>query len=181
VFLIWNLILAYIPFYLSFIINRGGLSKSIKIVLLGVWLLFFPNAPYLVTDLIHLHKSSSPILAFDVVLLFVFAFVGIYLAVKSASEIQSWISSILGKVFSKICMGVFFLLSGFGIYLGRNERWNSWDLFTKPFQLMREITMLLLDKKVLGFSCVYCIMIVFVYLVYKSEANSDKNGCVKND
>lgn len=181
VFLIWNLILAYIPFYISFKINRTEFRKSVKVSLMGIWLLFFPNAPYLVTDLIHLHKSSSPILGFDVVLLFLFATLGVYLAVKSASEIQDWISLVFGKVVSVCIMVVFFLLSGFGIYLGRNERWNSWDVFTNPVNLLEEIINLLQNKHVLMFSSVYAVMIIFVYLVYKSETKSIENECLKDD
>ena len=56
-FLAWNLFLAWVPFVLALIVydaRRRGVAGAGQLVLGGLWLLFLPNAPYIVTDLIHL-------------------------------------------------------------------------------------------------------------------------------
>ena len=72
IFLVWNLFLAWIPFQLSMLLtDRKGTSNWVNNFLLVAWLLFFPNALYIITDLIHLEdvKTEVPVW-FDAILLF---------------------------------------------------------------------------------------------------------------
>jgi uncharacterized membrane protein len=56
-FLVWNLFLAAIPYVISTgLSNTVWMKKQslVLVIILGIWLLFLPNAPYLITDLMHL-------------------------------------------------------------------------------------------------------------------------------
>ncbi|MDX1378607.1 MAG: DUF1361 domain-containing protein, partial [Anaerolineales bacterium] len=61
--LIWNLFLAWIPFILSYIAHavswrRVWLYLVIPVVAF-LWLIFFPNAPYMLTDLQDLARTAT--------------------------------------------------------------------------------------------------------------------------
>ena len=129
-FLNWNLFLAFVPWALSsVVILRPHLrqSKWMLTLLLCVWLLFFPNAPYILTDLFHLRLNSSMPVWFDLVLILLYAWTGLMFGFLSLWDIEN----VLRK-------GVMFAGS-FGIYIGRYLRWNSWDILTSPFQLLYDI------------------------------------------
>jgi uncharacterized membrane protein len=103
------------------------------------WLLFFPNAPYIVTDLVHL-KARPPVpFWFDLMLLQLFVWLGVFIGFLSLHRMHELVSHRfdwrVGWVFVLVVVG----LTGFGIYLGRFERWNSWDLFLSPLGLLGDI------------------------------------------
>jgi uncharacterized membrane protein len=91
------------------------------------------------------------------------------MAIKSADVIHTWLISKLGNGLAILTIVISFLLSGFGIYLGRVERWNSWNIINQPFSLLNEILQLILKKNVWEFSIVYFILIGSVYIIYRSE------------
>ena len=75
-FLVWNLILAWIPLLLALFVYdryRRGSPLARLAPALAVWLLFLPNAPYIVTDFVHLSAASSAPLWFDGVVVSAFA------------------------------------------------------------------------------------------------------------
>ncbi len=142
VFLVWNLVLAWIPFLVSELIIKFH-EKKIKptylFPLLCTWLLFFPNSPYIITDLFHLRLRNDIPLWFDLILIITFAWNGLLLGFTSLLNIQKY----LGCYFSKNKVLVFtvclFILCGFGVYLGRYPRFNSWDIITNPISLIKDI------------------------------------------
>jgi uncharacterized membrane protein len=102
-FLVWNLFLAYIPFFITYHLTVNGKNKKLEAVFCSaVWLLFLPNAAYLITDFLHLGQNNLFPKWFDIVVFF-------------------------------IC-----ILSGFGIYMGRYLRWNSWDIISNPIAIWQE-------------------------------------------
>lgn len=136
-FLLWNLFLAWIPWFASVCcVSSRGLGRF---VWLPLWLVFFPNAPYLVTDFVHLHARPPVPLWYDVGMLAAFAWAGLILGVTSLRAIhrrvEGRVGAILGWVFVTAIAG----LSGFGIYLGRVLRKNSWDVLLEPWDLARQI------------------------------------------
>lgn len=141
VFLVWNLFLAWIPYLISkYLIHHISDIKKISLFFLGgVWLLFFPNAPYILTDLIHLKPRADVPFWFDLVLLLSFAWTGVLLGYKSLHNIQKIIQQLYGKTKALIFVVFCLFISGYGIYLGRFERFNSWDILTQPFSLLYEI------------------------------------------
>lgn len=141
-FLNWNLFLAFIPWALtSLVIVKPKFQKSrlTLIVLLGSWLLFFPNAPYILTDLFHLRLKSSMPIWFDLILILSFAWTGLLFGFFSLWDIEKLLRNFMKRT-SVIIISVGLLFIGsFGIYVGRFLRWNSWDILTEPFKLMYDI------------------------------------------
>jgi uncharacterized membrane protein len=138
-FLVWNLFLAWIPLGLALAVydgQRRGRSPAGLAALSGLWLLFFPNAPYIVTDLFHLHRDLAAPLWFDTILFASFAWTGLLVGFVSLYLMQAAARRVVGGLASWALVLAALALGSFGIYLGRFERWNSWDLFTRPTQLL---------------------------------------------
>ncbi len=141
-FLNWNLFLAFIPWALtSLVIMKPTLQKSriILFPLLAVWLLFFPNAPYILTDLFHLRLKSSMPIWFDLVLILSFAWTGLLFGFLSLWDIEKILQNFMKRTYVIfISVGLLFMDS-FGIYVGRYLRWNSWDIVSEPFRIIYDI------------------------------------------
>lgn len=150
-FLVWNLFLAGIPFAITQAYKMSSKLRSWKIAgFLGfaTWLLFLPNSPYIITDLVHLHSDHSSLVWLDLFLVFVFAFNGLLLGLLSMLDMFSLISQRYGSRVAKYTLFKVCLLSGYGIYLGRFLRFNSWDITTKPVTLLYQIAYSLKEPKV---------------------------------
>jgi uncharacterized membrane protein len=140
VWLIWNLLLAWIPVACALAIFnlQRRRPRLLWPILFGgalVWFVFFPNAPYLLTDLIHLQPRPDAPFWFDLILFVSFAWSGFMLGLVSLVLMQEVIRRIAGTIVSWVFAFVMLALSSFGIYLGRFLRWNSWDLFFNPLEL----------------------------------------------
>jgi uncharacterized membrane protein len=141
-FLVWNLVLAWIPLLLSLGVYdayRRGRSLLWVAPMIVLWLLFLPNAPYIVTDFVHLSASSRAPLWFDGVELSAFAWTGMLLGFVSLYLIHAVLRDRYGAPFGWSAVLVVLALSGVGVYLGRVKRWNSWDLLTQPGQRLAEL------------------------------------------
>ncbi len=139
VFLIWNLFLAWIPFLFAISLTKNNAacsSRLKKIMLFGGWLLFFPNSPYILTDLFHLHLRAEVPLWFDLIFILSFAWNGLLLGYASLFEIQHFMKARLSNFTVNCFVGILMILCSFGIYLGRYPRWNSWDIITNPIDLL---------------------------------------------
>jgi len=135
-FLNWNLLLAWIPFGLAapmYVLSRRGTSSlPLLVALFAVWLLVLPNAPYLASDLMHLAPRQSVPLWYAAMLLYSYAWNGLILGFASLWLIQQLVAERLGVIAGWLLVMVTLPAAGFGIYLGRFERWNSWDVFVDP-------------------------------------------------
>src|SRR5215210_2719956 len=133
-FLVWNLFLAWVPFVLAlsaYVAARLGGRASV--VALGVlWLAFFPNAPYLLTDFIHLSESTSTPLWYDALMLASFAWTGLLLGFASLYLMQTVWQRAAGPAVAWACVVASLGLASFGVYLGRFLRVNSWDALVRP-------------------------------------------------
>lgn len=141
VFLLWNLFLALIPFGLSTMLglSAGQLRRRLLLPVGVVWLLFFPNAPYILTDLFHLEARPGVPYWYDLGLILSCAWNGLMLAYASLLEMQSIVQRRLGAITGWAFVLLASVLSGFGIYLGRYLRYNSWDILTNPITLFYDI------------------------------------------
>lgn len=142
-FLIWNLFLAWIPFVISIYIlhkRHHFLAKPIAyLALAAIWLVFLPNAPYIITDLIHLkHRAGVPIW-FDAIMLLSFALNGLQIGLFSLSHIHVTLFQVFGKKFEWLLVSGILYLTSFGVFLGRVLRWNSWDLVTNPISVIKDV------------------------------------------
>jgi uncharacterized membrane protein len=139
-FLLWNIFLAWVPFALSQGFS-GALNKPLylRIGLFSIWLLFFPNALYIVTDLVHLETPSSAPVWFDSILIFSSTIMGLAMAFVSLRRVEVFLlnyfsSKVTGAIIPSILMA-----GSFGVYLGRFQRWNSWDAFFNPISLAIDV------------------------------------------
>lgn len=140
-FLLWNLLLALLPLLFAGLAVRAR-SRVLTAAFSLLWLLFLPNAPYLMTDLIHLRygNSEGALALLDAVLLFSGALCGLALGLQSLRWMQARVAQRWGHAISQGFALAALSLSGFGIYLGRSLRWNSWDVLTQPRALLYDLT-----------------------------------------
>jgi len=169
-FLIWNLILAGIPFLISSYIFHSEKIKGKKILLVTasvVWLLLLPNAPYILTDFLHFKKESSMPEWYDLLLLATFSLSGLVFGLMSMFDMhKDWKDTFSNKtawLFIFCCS----LLSGFGIYIGRYLRYNSWDVLSNPIDLVIDLLPLLFELRAVGFSLGYGLFLFLFYLFFK--------------
>lgn len=141
-YLAWNLFLAWIPLLLALVaaraFNATPARRAHGIVAGLAWLMFFPNAPYILTDCVHLLRSG-PLFWVDLVLILLFALTGLVLGFCSLYLMQRLVARRfgwpMGWLFAAGVAGV----SGFGIYVGRFWRWNSWDVLLNPSGLLADV------------------------------------------
>jgi len=136
IFLIWNLFLAAVPWWVSQIAEKyRDISVVGNLLLFAIWLLFLPNTFYVITDLIHLKNSTGFYLMLDILLILTFAFICVFLGYSSLNKM----SKIIRERFPKINLNYFnypvLILCSFGIYLGRFLRYNSWNIINNPRNL----------------------------------------------
>ena len=140
VFLVWNLFLAWIPFALSSVFKKmRDANKWKQLLIFSVWLIFFPNALYIVTDLLHLDLETSIPKWYDVVLLFTSSITGLLMAFVSLLRVERFLMYKFSSRRVHVMMIAILFLSSFGVYLGRFLRWNSWDIISNPIGLSYSI------------------------------------------
>ncbi|MGC4101674.1 DUF1361 domain-containing protein [Ferruginibacter sp.] len=145
VFLVWNLFLAWVPLVISAMFNKmTNAPKWKQGLLFAIWLAFFPNAFYLVTDLIHLDLETSIPKWFDALLLFSCLSAGLLMAFVSLLRTEVYLQQKFETRTVQLMMPAIFFLSSFGVYLGRFQRWNSWDIISDPLNLLYSIARLLI-------------------------------------
>jgi len=172
-FLIWNLILAWIPLLLALLVYdryRRGRSLLVLAPALLLWLLFLPNAPYIVTDFVHLSAGSPAPLWLDGVEVSAFAWTGMLLGFVSLYLVHAVARHRLGAVPSWIGVLCVLGLVGVGVYLGRVKRWNSWDLLTQPGARLAQLHAHLGDPasltRAVGISLAVTCLLAAAYLVF---------------
>ena len=177
-FLIWNLFLAWVPYFISqWLYQSVGLIRNNKIVfgmVLLLWLAFVPNTFYILTDLYHLGDDYNDFRMpgwFDLALILSFAWNGLVLGILSVRHIEK----IVVRNFS-IKRELAFIypvmwLNALGVYVGRYLRFNTWDVVTNPFHLISDIANVLLhpfaDRYASGMIFCFSIMLTLFYLMLK--------------
>ncbi|MBE2223091.1 MAG: DUF1361 domain-containing protein [Anaerolineae bacterium] len=164
-FLVWNLILAWLPFLFALMVVGFRRNQ----VLLGafglLWLLFFPNTTYLVTDLIHLHHTTFIPVWYDAIMLFSFALTGLMLGLLSLYFVHAVVESHFGVTVGWLFVMTTAVLGGIGVYIGRFLRWNSWDVFTNPVTLLNDLAVNLLSPDLFLKATVTTGMLTAVFIV----------------
>jgi uncharacterized membrane protein len=175
--LAWNLFLAWVPLVLALVVYDGARRGMRLVPLLGfsaLWLLFFPNAPYLVTDLKYVGEFHDVPLWYDVVLLSTGAWAGLALGFISLFLMHAVAQRLWGAVNAWLAVAVVIVLSSFGIFLGRFQRWNSWDVFTDPGPLANQLADGLTNPldypKALAVTAVFTAFLGSTYLVFYAFA-----------
>jgi uncharacterized membrane protein len=138
-FLVWNLFLAWLPLVFALLAGdkrRNGSTRGAALPVLAIaWLLFFPNAPYIFTDVIHLTSYFYAHFWVDLVLILVCAMTGLVLGFVSLYLMHSMVAGTFGRLVGWLFIAFVSGVSGFAIYLGRFLRFNSWDVLVQPMKL----------------------------------------------
>jgi uncharacterized membrane protein len=173
--LIWNLGLAWIPFVFASLAYIVSWSRRLLILVLPIcaliWLVFFPNAPYILTDFQHLstNPGNAPVW-FDVLMLLWFAWTGLMLGVTSLHFMQEIVNRAFGRASGWLFAIGSAVLSSVGITLGRFYRWNSWDLLNDPLPIAHNLLDLLrhpfANLRAYGFTLLFTLLFLFVYLTF---------------
>ncbi|MCB1272288.1 MAG: DUF1361 domain-containing protein [Microthrixaceae bacterium] len=140
-FLLWNLFLAGLPVLFALGVDAASRrGRTVGAMVLGLgWLLVFPNAPYLLTDLVHLREVPPSPLWFDALILGSAAIAGLLAGFVSLHFVQEVVSARLGQARGWVMSLGVLGLTGFGVYIGRFARFNSWDVFTRPRTLLYDV------------------------------------------
>ncbi len=173
--LVWNLFLAWIPFMLAYVahaISWRRITLYIVIPVIAVlWLLFFPNAPYMLTDLQDLARfSTGAPLWYDVIIVVWCSWTGTLLGIISLYLMQDIILRTFGRVTAWLFVFIITPLSSFGMYIGRFVRLNSWDILQDPAETAMSILGLVIDpsRRLAAFILLYTIFFLFIYLLIYS-------------
>lgn len=172
--LVYNLALAWVPYSFSLLISWLHQKFPRRWWLLlpptGLWLLFFPNAPYLVTDFLHLAPRPGIPMWYDILMLASFSWTGIFLAIVSLFAMQRLVKAHLGRFLSWAFVALALGLGGLGIYLGRFERWNSWDVLFHPTSIFKDIALRVINPldnlRFMGFTILVTAFLVVCYLTF---------------
>jgi uncharacterized membrane protein len=179
-FILWNLFLAWLPMLSALLASsiyhqRLRLTWPVILACAIAWLLFFPNAPYVITDLTHLSPQGDAPFWYDLILVASYAWTGCFLGLGSLFVmhrlVRQAVGSVAGWVFAVCVVGT----SGFGIYLGRFLRWNSWDVFSRPTSLLRDIFVRVRHPfdypQTFAFSILFAIFFFSLYLMMVALAH----------
>lgn len=174
--LIWNLFLAWIPFILASIAHAFSWTRIWSYVVIPVisipWLLFFPNAPYMLTDLQDLVRAGgvgAP-LWYDVIIIVWFSWTGMLLGVVSLYLMQDIVLRTFGRAMGWLFVFAISGMSSFGMYIGRFVRLNSWDILQRPGETAMTILGLVIDPsmRLAAFTLLYAFFFLFIFLLLYS-------------
>jgi uncharacterized membrane protein len=191
-YLIWNLFLSSIPVAIAW---KGSVmsarqraltgSKTVGVLGFAAWLVFYPNAPYIFTDFIHVVRraglgivaaswlSGNDLLWYDIVMNAAFAFVGHYLGLISMYIMHGTMRGLFGRVAGWMLMLPAILISGFGIHIGRFSRFNSWDLVLNPLDSARAVIKSIADPAAMLFSLAFSLFIAMTYFIFYIVKSGD--------
>lgn len=179
IFLIWNVFLAWLPLYFSLIYTNIKFKYKSCSYLIGLlWIVFYPNAPYILTDFIHLSRyrfyedivygeisSSNFFIWYNFFLISIFIIIGLVLSYISLSIMHRYIREKYNTLIGWIFIAIISVLSGFAIYLGRFIRLNSWEIVTSPMKLIK-IIISSLNLRTLSFTVMFGVLILFIYISF---------------
>jgi len=196
--LVWDTFLAWLPIFPAIWIHRicrrpGRIG--IGVVVLGLfWLLFFPNSPYLLTQLIHLHQDHGPSTGpvpdwlapllptvtqrkppewFDLLLLTTVAAVGLLLTFASLQLVGRAIARRAGRPMAVALSFWMVVLASFGVALGRFARLNSWEVFSQPLATAGEIARWIYVPRIGVSTLILATLITLVYVAAVQAGKSE--------
>lgn len=179
IFLIWNVFLAWLPLYFSLIYTNLKFKYKFCGYLIGLlWIIFYPNAPYILTDFIHLSRyrfygdivygeisSSNFAIWYNFFLISIFIIIGLVLSYVSLSVMHRHIREKYNTLIGWVFIVIISVLSGFAIYLGRFVRLNSWEIVTSPMKLIK-IIINSFNIQALSFTALFGILTLFIYISF---------------
>jgi uncharacterized membrane protein len=171
--LCFNLGLAWLPYLCSLSLvaleQRVPHRRLPRFMLLGLWLAFFPNAPYLVTEWLYLPRLHEE-LWFSIAIFAAFSLCGLQLTAASLYLVHTQVRTRRGPGVGWVFATIVLLLSGLGVYLGRFVRINSWDLMVRPTTVLSD-TLKMFEEPAdqiapAAFSLTFAIFLLVYYIVF---------------
>ena len=174
IYLFWNLFLGWLPLFFIRRIKSGN-SNIKNHLFAGLSILFLPNSPYILTDLFHLKQNLHAPLWFDLILILSFAILGLIYFIMAFDLILKYIYKSFSKPVSIIAKPLLLLATGYGIYLGRYLRFNSWDIVSNPYHLAGGIYKSVFNphyfKETLAVSLTFTVFLYLLFEIYLSFKN----------
>lgn len=172
-YFIWNLCLAWVPFglvlWLKQLLRRKPWSSWEGLAVTAAWLAFLPNSFYMMSDFIHLADVSSGQLLFSDVVFSGFIYVGVILGFTSLYVVHLELRRRLSQRTAVVIIGLLLLLSSLAIYIGRDLRWNTWDILLDPAGMVFDLSMRLLHPvqypQLLTVTLPFFVLLVSLYTV----------------
>jgi uncharacterized membrane protein len=181
IFLPYNLLLAWVPVWFCTHLFQPTSKLRFALIFTG-WLLFFPNAPYIITDLLHLKPRAGCPFWYDSMLIYAHAFTGFILGMLSAIIIYARLRQFIKPLFARGIMLFAMLASGYGIYIGRFLRWNSWDVVLNPFSLVADMARHLMSPAqypgAYGVTLVTGVLLYLSFLLFESFIQGEERVVV---
>ncbi|QRR01856.1 DUF1361 domain-containing protein [Dyadobacter sandarakinus] len=170
VFLAWNLFLAWIPLVFIKWVWEQERNRPLPFGLLAlylfVWLMFFPNAPYIITDLKHLRSVPEAMIWYDALMIFTFSLSGLMTGLYSVRIVHRIVAGRWNGSLAWATIICSLVLSGFGVFLGRYGRWNSWDVLTQPGALVRGIISSMQNPLAIKHTLTFSFVLVLSYFAF---------------
>lgn len=182
-FLTWNLFLAWVPLGIAYSAWLFSLQRKYLYIVIPIaaflWLIFFPNAPYIITDLQHLADPGIVVPAwYDAMLLMWFSLTGLLLGIVSLYLMQDIVHREFGRWAGWALVFSVSFLAGAGVYIGRFLRFNSWDLILEPAHIAEQFMQGAQDPSLrsIGFTLSFGAFFLFVYLTIYTLGHLIQNG-----
>ncbi len=167
----WNTFLAVIPYVASTQILKWKKINFSALLVLTVWLLFFPNAPYLITDILHYEERPPVPFWFDILLVMSATWNGLILGIVSLINIELFLAKHLKPIWVNVCVFFSLLLCSYGVFIGRFLRFNSWDIVTDPAYLAytsaHHILLPQRYPKLWVFTLLFAVLLTIIYFTLK--------------
>ncbi|HEX7260009.1 MAG TPA: DUF1361 domain-containing protein [Candidatus Saccharimonadia bacterium] len=185
-FIVWNIVLAFVPLLVEPLFGiivrktKGALAKMGKLVVSAVWLLFLPNAFYILTDLMHLNSRVSVnarddsrtytllydrgdgLYVFDSLLLVAATVFGAYVGGLALLHAWKYFRKRMPQLSAGAILALIMTLSAVGVYIGRFGRWNSWDGLIHPHYVISDLFTSLITPATQGrFLLILLTMLIF--------------------
>lgn len=164
--LIWNMFLALVALDFA-VIAHWSKQGILKVIATGLWLFFYPNTFYMVTDIVHMHFASTVLWQRESMILFMLYVPSIFFGVMAGVESVRLIFEafkLKSYVLRLLAIGGLSFISSFAIHIGRYARLNSWDIFTLPITVVKEIVEVVSWEAlpfILGFTFIQIMVLVF--------------------
>ena len=169
-----NLALAWIAIFLAWLLtkelkNRRWMSWQ-NLGLTALWLIFLPNTWYVLTDYIHVFPNGEVSQLFDIVLISLLVFTGFILGFTSLFLIHRQLLHRVGALRSYLLIELAIFTSSFAIYLGRDLRWNSWDVIKNPSGVLVNVSDRIADpfgsQRAINVTLLFFMLISLIYLAF---------------
>jgi uncharacterized membrane protein len=177
-YLVWNLFLAWLPlvciFWLLKILPLKPWLSWQPLSLTALWLIFLPNSFYLVSDLLHLQDVARANILYDSVMFESFVLTGLLLGYVSLYVMHEELRKRISNRLAALLIGFVIFLCSFAIYLGRDLRWNSWDVLLNPAGILFDISELIvhfrMHEQALTMTLAFFILLTTLYFVARRLA-----------